>query len=143
MKLRIKRLHEQAILPRRQMAGDSGLDLYALLPDGPVTIPPGERLLLRTGIAIELPEGFEGQVRPRSGLTARNGVQAALGTIDVGYRGEVQVALFNLSYRQHRVLDGDRIAQLVVCPVALPEVEEVDTLTETERGLGGFGSTGV
>lgn len=143
MELRIKRLNPTAYLPTRAKPGDSGLDLHAWLPDGHVWIPPGERRLIGTGIAIELPEGHEAQVRPRSGLAARNGVVAALGTIDNGYRGELKVTLFNQSFTGFRVQDGDRIAQLVVAPVALPKVVEVAELTETERGADGFGSTGV
>ena len=143
MELRIKRLNPAAITPTRAKPGDSGLDLYACLPDGPVFIMGGDHSVVPTGVAVELPEGHEGQVRPRSGLAARNGIAACLGTIDNGYRGEVGVNLFNMSFGSYRVNHGDRIAQLVVAPVALPEVLEVDELSETERGAGGFGHSGV
>lgn len=143
MKLRIKRFHPDATLPTRAKPGDSGLDLHAYLPDGPAVVRAGDRLKVDTGICIELPEGHEGQVRPRSGLGTNHGVQSALGTVDNGYRGPLGVTLFNMSFRDYAVRHGDRIAQLVVCPVAYPEVVEVEALSETERGADGFGSTGV
>jgi len=156
MELRIKKLQPDATIPRRAKPGDSGLDLHAYLPDGPVVIRAGDRLKIDTGIAIELPPahfmsdipgapevGWEGQVRPRSGLGTNHGVQSALGTIDSGYRGPIGVTLFNMSFRDFTVRHGDRIAQLVVCPVAYPDVVEVEALSETERGADGFGSTGV
>lgn len=151
--------HPDAIIPTRGKPGDSGLDLRALLLDGSITIPPGERRRIRTGIAVELPGDecavgyainsppikfcYEAQVRPRSGLAAKHGIQAAFGTIDNGYRGEIEVTLFNLSFNAYTVRPGDRIAQLVVAPIAYPAVVEVTELSETERGAGGFGSTGV
>ena len=144
MKIAIKKTHPDAILPTRANPGDSGLDLYALLPDGQLVLGPGEWKLIRTGIAIELPEaGYEAQVRPRSGLAARAGVQACFGTIDSGYRGEVHVNLFNFSYVAWKIDSGRRIAQLVIAPVVYAEVFEVDELSETERGLACFGSTDV
>jgi dUTP pyrophosphatase len=144
MELRIKKTHPNAVIPSRQKPGDSGLDLHALLPDGAVHIGPGERRRIHTGIAIELPVGCEAQVRPRSGLADRAGVVTSLGTIDNGYRGDIGVILFNLSWQGFVVRDGDRIAQLVVAPVSCPEVVVViDELAPTERGTGGFGSTGV
>lgn len=143
MELRIKKLHPDAKLPTRAKPGDSGLDLCACLSDTGVWINPGERALIRTGIAIELPEGYEGQIRPRSGLATKEGIVTSFGTIDQGYRGELKVNLFNHSFSGTRIYNGDRIAQLVVCPVALPEVVEVEELSETERGTDGFGSTGV
>lgn len=157
MQLRFKKLDPAAITPVRKKAGDSGLDLHALLPDGPVTLAPGERARIHTGIAIELPfwdafdtDGgprviaYEAQVRGRSGLT-NEGIIACggLGTVDNGYRGDIGVTLFNHSFRYFTVKNGDRIAQLVVCPVVLPELVEVEALSETERGADGFGSTGV
>lgn len=159
MKLRFKKLDPAAITPVRKKAGDSGLDLHALLPHGPVTLAPGERARINTGIAIELPEpmpdytgdgewgvvhAYEAQVRGRSGLT-NEGIIACggLGTVDNGYRGDIGVTLFNHSFRYFTVKNGDRIAQLVVCPVVLPELVEVEALSETERGSDGFGSTGV
>lgn len=143
MEIRIKRTHPDAIIPGRKLPGDSGLDLHALLPDGGAFIRPGERRKVRTGLAIELPLGYEGQVRPRSGLADKFGTQACLGTIDNGYRGEVLVNLFNLSFEGCKIAHGDRIAQLVVASVAYPEPVEVAELSGTERGVAGFGSTGV
>ena len=143
MELRIKKLHPDAIIPRRAKPGDSGLDLHAILSGGPLYLQAGGRERVSTGIAIELPEGFEAQVRPRSGLAHSFGIQTAFGTVDNGYRGELWVNLFNHSFSGHTVRHGDRIAQLVICPVAYPELVEVEELTETERGADGFGSTGV
>jgi dUTP pyrophosphatase len=155
MKLRIKKTNPRAILPTRAKPGDSGLDLYACLPtQGYIILLPGDRQRLWTGIAIELPvgsvddqmagRGWEAQVRSRSGLTNLGIVACGgLGTVDNGYRGEIGVTLFNHSGREYRINHGDRIAQLVVAPVVYPEVIEVDELSETERGAGGFGSTGV
>jgi dUTP pyrophosphatase len=155
MKLRIKRLHPEAIIPTRAHPTDSGLDLHACLPGvGSVWIPPGERVRFNTGIAIELPRvelytglaaaGYEAQVRGRSGLTAKGIIACGgLGTVDNGYRGDIGVTLSNQTFEGFMVRHGDRIAQLVVCPVVYPEVEEVSELTETTRGTGGFGSTGV
>lgn len=143
MELRIKKLFPSATLPTRAKPGDSGLDLHAHLPTQEwVMLQPGDQQKIWTGIAIELPEGHEGQVRPRSGLASR-GVVTSLGTIDNGYRGDVGVTLFNHSQNCVFINHGDRIAQLVVCPVAYPEVVEVEELSETERGADGFGSTGV
>ena len=144
MNIKVMKTHPDAILPKRSKPGDSGLDLYALMTEGSVWIAPGERAAIRTGIAVELPEGHEAQVRSRSGLT-RQGIVACggLGTVDNGYRGEVGVTLFNHSVEGYMVHNGDRIAQLVVCPVAYPDVVEVTELSQTERGAGGFGSTGV
>jgi len=149
MELRIKKLYPDAILPTRSKPGDSGLDLHAYLPEGPVTVLAGDRHCFDLGIAIELPPhpgehwGYEAQVRPRSGLKKKHGVMAGFGTIDSGYRGELGLTLFNMSVRGYTVRHGDRIAQLVVCPVVYPTVVDVESLSETERGTDGFGSTGV
>lgn len=143
MELRIKKTHADAITPTRQKPGDSGLDLHAYLPQGHAVIQAGGRERFWTGIAIELPEGFEGQVRSRSGMTSQGIPVCGLGTIDNGYRGEIGVTLFNLTFRDFIVRHGDRIAQLVVAPVMYPKVVEAEELSGTERGDGGFGSTGV
>jgi dUTP pyrophosphatase len=132
-------------LPDYQSEHAAGLDLCAALPDGePLTLDPGARALVPTGIAIALPEGYEAQVRPRSGLAARHGVTVlnAPGTIDADYRGEVQVLLVNLGREQVVVSRGMRIAQLVIAPVARARLNEVRSLGQTSRGQGGFGSTG-
>jgi dUTP pyrophosphatase len=132
-------------LPAYQSAHAAGLDLAAAVPqDAPVTLAPGERGLIATGFAIALPDGFEAQVRPRSGLAARHGVTVlnTPGTIDADYRGEVQVILINLGSEPFTVIRGMRIAQLVIAPVARASVIEADMLDDTQRGTGGFGSTG-
>jgi dUTP pyrophosphatase len=132
-------------LPVYQTAHAAGLDVAAAVPmDVPVTLAPGERGLIPTGFAIALPIGFEAQVRPRSGLAARDGVTVlnTPGTIDADYRGEIQVILINLGGKPFTVTRGMRIAQLVVAPVARAAITEVGTLDDTPRGAGGFGSTG-
>ena len=145
--LRFTRLRPDAASPRYASDGAAGLDLAAAL-DAPRTIHPGERAAIPTGIAVALPPGHEGQVRPRSGLAARHGVTVlnAPGTIDEDYRGEVQVLLVNLGQDPHRIEPGDRIAQLIVSPVtrvALVEAPSTAELGPTGRGAGGFGSTGT
>lgn len=145
--LRVRRLPHGAglPLPAYQTAHAAGLDLAAAVPaDAPVTLAPGARGLVPTGFAIALPEGFEAQVRPRSGLAARHGVTVlnTPGTIDADYRGEIQVILINLGAEPFTVTRGLRIAQLVVAPVARASVIEADALDDTARGAGGFGSTG-
>ncbi len=130
--------------PAYQTGGAVGLDLCAALP-APVTIHPSARAMIPTGFAFAIPDGYEGQVRPRSGLAHRHGITVlnAPGTIDPDYRGEVKVVLINHGSEPWTVQQGDRIAQLVVCPVARAELAEVRTLDETARGAGGYGSTGV
>jgi dUTP pyrophosphatase len=133
-------------LPAYASAGAAGLDLVAAVPEGaPLAIAPGERALVPTGIALALPQGFEAQVRPRSGLAVRHGVTLlnAPGTIDSDYRGEVRVALVNLGREAFQVTRGMRIAQLVVAPVTKVELVAAEALDATPRGAGGFGSTGV
>ncbi len=128
-------------LPRYETAGAAGLDLRA---DEPFALAPGERRLVPTGLALEIPPGYEGQVRPRSGLAVRHGIALvnAPGTIDSDYRGEVQVILVNLGQAPVSFARGDRIAQLVIAPVTRAALEVVEDLTATDRGAGGFGSTG-
>ncbi len=132
-------------LPAYQSTGASGLDLLAAIPaDGPVTIEPGRFATIPAGIAIALPAGFEGQVRPRSGLAARHGVTVlnTPGTIDADYRGEIAVILINHGRESFSVTRGMRIAQLVIAPIANAQLRKVEKSTETARGSGGFGSTG-
>jgi dUTP pyrophosphatase len=128
-------------LPRYETAGSAGMDLRT---DEPFTLAAGERRVVPTGLALELPPGHEGQVRPRSGLAARHGIAIvnAPGTIDTDYRGEVKVILVNLGEAPASFARGDRIAQLVVAPVVQAGVELVDELSDSGRGAGGFGSTG-
>lgn len=142
MRLLVKRLDPaRARLPERAHPGDAGLDLFAA---GDVDIPAGEARLVGTGLAIVLPPGTEGQVRPRSGLALRHAVTVlnAPGTIDAGYRGEVAVVLVNHGRQAFRVRRGTKVAQLVVAPVVEVEVVEAQALPETSRGERGFGSTG-
>ncbi len=142
MSLRVMRLDDRAKLPSRAYPDDAGLDLYALEP---ATLAPGERSRLRTGVAVEIPAGCAGLVLPRSGLAARHGVALvnAPGLIDAGYRGEVLVLLLNTDRHESFTLAaGDRIAQLVVVDVRLPDVVEVATLSDSERRHAGFGSSG-
>lgn len=145
--LRIQRLAaaRDLPLPAYETAGAAGLDLRAALPDGPLTLAPGARGLVPTGLVLELPEGTEGQVRPRSGLALRHGVTVlnAPGTIDADYRGELKVLLVNLGAEPFAIRHGDRIAQLVVAPVLQARLVEATELAGTVRGAGGFGSTGV
>ena len=133
-------------LPAYQSEGASGLDLHAAVPaDAPVVIAPGERAMIPTGIAIALPPGTEGQVRPRSGLAIRHGVTVlnAPGTVDADYRGEIQVILVNLGQKSFTVQRGMRVAQLVIASTVQSVICEVASLDETIRGAGGFGSTGM
>ena len=142
--LLVQRLHPDAVAPQRMSAGAAGLDLTACLPGGPVLLKPGERRLVATGLALAIPPGYEGQVRARSGLALRHGLAIvnAPGTIDADYRGELQVILINLGEAPLGIRHGERIAQLVLAPVALLAPREVDTLPPAGRGTGGFGSTG-
>ena len=137
---------EDLPLPSYATSGSAGMDLYAAVPkDAPQTLKPGERALISTGIHIALPAGFEAQVRPRSGLALRHGIAMvnSPGTIDSDYRGAVLVLLVNLGQLAVTLKRGDRIAQLVIAPVARAEWQPVDSLDDTERGNGGFGSTGM
>ena len=131
-------------LPAYETEGAAGLDLRAAIAES-VTLAPGARTLVPTGLAMQLPVGFEGQVRPRSGLALRHGVTVlnAPGTVDSDYRGEVSVVLINHGNEPFTVTRGDRIAQLVIAPVSHARLSEVATLDETARGAGGYGSTGV
>jgi dUTP pyrophosphatase len=142
-RVRFKKLRPGALAPKYMSAGAAGLDL-ASAADEPVTLAPGGRAAVPTGLAFAIPPGFEGQVRPRSGLARKHGVTLtnAPGTIDSDYRGEVQVLLVNLGDAPHVVQPGDRIAQLVIAPVSVAELEEADSLDDTARGHGGFGHTG-
>ncbi len=141
--LRLKRLHPAAVEPRFASADAAGLDLVAAL-DAPIEIPSQQWRMIPTGWAMALPKGFEGQVRPRSGLAARHGITVlnSPGTIDADYRGEVKVVLINHGPEAFVVKAGERIAQLVIAPVVQMPIRCCDELDETERGEGGFGSTG-
>jgi dUTP pyrophosphatase len=143
VRVRLKRVGRVRVeLPRAMTEGSVGFDLPAAI-ESELTLAPGERLLVPCGFAIAIPPGYEGQVRPRSGLALKKGLSIpnAPGTIDPDYRGEVSVILINLSAEPVRIAPGERIAQLVVCPVAVCDFEEVAELDETTRGGGGFGHT--
>jgi dUTP pyrophosphatase len=142
--IKVRRVRPSSLpLPSYLTAASAGLDLQADLPED-VPLEPMERRLIPTGLAFELPVGFEGQVRPRSGLALKSGVTClnSPGTIDADYRGEVGVILINLSKERVILKPGDRIAQLVIASVAQANLVEVDVLSSSERGHGGFGSTG-
>lgn len=142
----VRRLDPRAQIPAYQSELAAGLDLAACLAAGEtVAIEPGQIRLIPTGVAMAIPAGFEGQVRPRSGLATKHGITVpnAPGTIDADYRGELKVALINLGSEAFPIEHGLRIAQLVIAPVAHALVREVDELDETGRGVGGFGSTGL
>jgi len=144
IRLELKRLRPSAVLPAYQSELAAGLDVSADL-DAPVTIEPGAIALIPCGFAMALPPGFEAQVRPRSGLATKHGISMpnAPGTIDADYRGEVKVPLINLGKAPFVVEHGTRIAQMVIARVEHAQVKEVEALTETARGSGGFGSTGT
>ena len=132
-------------LPAYQSAHAAGLDLLAAVPESaPLALAPGKHALVPTGLAIALPEGFEAQVRPRSGLAAKHGITVlnSPGTIDADYRGEIQVILINHGTEPFTIRRGERIAQMVIAPVVQAALVPVASLTETDRGSGGFGSTG-
>jgi len=142
VELRVAKLQDEATLPSRAHDGDAGLDLYACET---AHIGPGERWSVGTGVAVEIPEGHAGLVLPRSGLAKKHGIALvnSPGLIDSGYRGEVRVLLLNTDPAEtFRVESGDRIAQLVIAPIALADPVEAETLAESTRGDGGFGSSG-
>jgi len=146
--VRVKRLpHGKDLpLPTYQTASSAGLDLQAAIaPQTTLVIEPGSRELVPTGLAIELPEGFEAQIRPRSGLALKKGVTLVNtpGTIDADYRGEIGVIIINHGAEPFEIVRGDRIAQMIVAPVVQARLVEVDDLSSSDRGAGGFGSTGV
>lgn len=143
MKLNIVNKSDNA-LPNYETENSAGMDLRAYLPDGQIVIKPLQRVLVPTGLFMEIPVGYEGQVRPRSGLAIKNGITVlnSPGTIDADYRGEIKVILINLSDNDFVINSGDRIAQLIIAKCEQMEVVEVESLSETERGAGGFGHTG-
>lgn len=142
MKLGFKRVHPDAVVPAYAHPSDAGMDLRSVED---LVVAPGGRALVHTGLVVNLPPAYEAQVRPRSGLALRHGVTVlnTPGTIDAGYRGEIGVILANFGAVPFSVSKGDRIAQLVVAPVLQPEVFEAFDVDSTDRGSGGFGSTGV
>lgn len=131
-------------LPAYETSSSAGMDLRAYLPEGPITLKPMQRTLVPTGLFMEIPEGYEGQVRPRSGLAIKHGITVlnTPGTIDADYRGEVKIILVNLSDTDFVINSGERVAQIVFAKCEQMEVINAETLSETERGEGGFGHTG-
>jgi len=140
----IKRLSKNISLPKYETDGSSGMDLAANIEDK-IEIAPGKSAIIPTGLSVSIPKNFEIQIRPRSGLAAKNQISVlnTPGTIDADYRGELKVILINLSDKAFIIEKGLRIAQMVLCPVIKATLKEVDTLKETKRGSGGFGSTGT
>ena len=143
VKLLIKKLDKKVITPEYKTKGSSGMDLMALT-DKPITILPKKSYLVPTGISVAMPKNYEIQIRPRSGLAAKNNISIlnTPGTIDSDYRGEIKIILFNHGSDEFLINNGDRIAQIVLMPVHKIDFEEVDNLPDTVRGEGGFGSTG-
>jgi dUTP pyrophosphatase len=139
----IKRLSKDVLLPKYETGGSSGMDLAAYLEDE-ILIKPGKTAIIPTGLSVSVPKSFEIQIRPRSGLAAKDQISVlnTPGTIDADYRGELKVILINHSEKIFKVKRGLRIAQMVLCPVIKATLKDVETLDETKRGLGGFGSTG-
>lgn len=142
--LKILKLNENVSVPNYQTDGASGMDLSAFLTES-VTLKPLERRLIPTGLKIELPKGFEAQIRPRSGMSIKHGITLinCVGTIDEDYRGEVCVPIVNISNEEFTIHNQDRIAQMVIAPVTKATIEVVTELSDTRRGEGGFGSTGT
>ena len=140
----IKRLSDKVVLPKYETEGSSGLDLAAHINES-VEIKPGSTAIIPTGLAVSIPKNFEIQIRPRSGLAAKNQISVlnTPGTIDADYRGELKVILINLGTKSFLVENGARIAQMVLCPVVKANLKEVKSLENTKRGSGGFGSTGT
>ena len=142
VKVLVKKLNTKVQLPSYKTKGSSGMDLMAFI-DNPITIPPNTSALISTGISIAIPENFEVQIRPRSGLAAKSsiGILNTPGTIDSDYRGELKIILFNHGKKDFIVKNNDRIAQMVLMPILKVDFEEVEELPDTVRGTGGFGST--
>ena len=143
-KVRIQKLHKDAILPQYGSACAAGADLYALCEEADMEIAPGETKLVHTGVAMEIPEGYAGFIYARSGIATKRGLAPAncVGVVDSDYRGEVMVALHNHSKEVQTIASGERIAQMVIAPFLPVIFEETEALDKTERGAGGFGSTG-
>ena len=143
-KIQIKKLSSSVSIPKYETPGSSGMDIAAHIENN-IIINPGEKALVPTGFSIAIPKGYEVQIRPRSGLAAKKNITVlnTPGTIDADYRGEIKVILINLGKEKFIIENGERIAQMVVCPVIQAKLEEVKELSDTYRGSGGFGSTGT
>ena len=144
IKIQIKKLSNSVLLPKYETPGSSGMDIAAHIEKN-VVINPGEKALVSTGFSVAIPRGYEIQIRPRSGLAAKKNITVlnTPGTIDSDYRGEIKVILINFGKEKFIVEKGERIAQMVVCPVVQADLEETEELADTERGSDGFGSTGT
>ena len=144
VKVLLKKLSKSVKLPIYKTSGSSGLDIIANI-ESEIEIKPGEKKIVPTGISVAVPENYEIQIRPRSGLAAKHNLTVlnTPGTIDADYRGEIKIIIINHGQEIYRIVNGERIAQMVLCPVVKAEFEEVETLPITKRGGGGFGSTGT
>ena len=140
MKIRIKKIHEEAIVPNFAHSGDAGMDLYSVED---LILKPGERVAVSTGISAEFPEGYVALVWDKSGMALKSGIKTMAGVIDSGYRGEYKIVLTNLSPENFEIKKGQKIAQLLLQKIEVPEIEIAEELSEADRGEGGFGSTGV
>ena len=143
-KIQIKKLSSSVLIPKYETSGSSGMDISAHIENN-IIIKPGEKALIATGFSIAIPKGYEVQIRPRSGLAIKKNITVlnTPGTIDADYRGEIKVILINLGKEKFIIKNGERVAQMVVCPVVQASLEEVKELSDTQRGSGGFGSTGT
>ena len=143
-KLQIKKISNEVLTPKYETPGSSGMDIAAYVKDD-IIISPGDNAIIPAGFYLSVPVGYEIQIRPRSGLAAKKGITVlnTPGTIDSDYRGEIKVILVNLGKERFTVKNGERIAQMVICPIKQVSIEEVKELSETDRGAGGFGSTGT
>jgi len=144
IKIQIKKVSSSVLIPKYETSGSSGMDLAAYIEKN-IIISPGEKALVPTGFSLSIPIGYEVQIRPRSGLAAKKNITVlnTPGTIDADYRGEIKVILINLGKEKFIIKNGERIAQMIVCPVVQADFEEVKELSDTARGSGGFGSTGT
>ena len=145
IKIKVKVLDNSITLPKYETVSSAGMDIRAFIPEGKIEIEPQERKLIRTGLCLEIPKGYEVQIRPRSGLALKNGITVlnSPGTIDADYRGELRVILINHSADRFLITNEMRIAQMVVAQFSRVDLFEVEDLSETNRGEGGFGSTGT
>ena len=143
--IKVKKINDNVILPTYETSFSAGMDIRAFLPNGKVSISPKETKLIGTGLFFEIPNGFEVQIRPRSGLAVKKFITVlnSPGTIDADYRGELKVILINLGASNFLIENGTRVAQMVLCPIIKASLKEVKTLENTRRGSGGFGSTGT
>ena len=144
IKIQIKKVSTSVSIPKYETSGSSGMDVAAYIEKN-ITISPGEKALVPTGFSVSIPLGYEIQIRPRSGLAAKKNITVlnTPGTIDADYRGEIKVILINLGKEKFIIKNGERIAQMIVCPVVQADLKEVKELSDTARGSGGFGSTGT